>query len=174
MNRRPSYTRVHAPTLDQGGEQLTTPPHPSWLPLTFSPLGPTSPGVPGKPCGPVSPWKTEARRLGQEKALCLVPGRATTDTWLCAHTAVQSRRGRVPGVVGMSWGLQVGTTGLGDVSPPGERHPTEVTAASREHQAGGWHSVRHARAVGSPRTGEPRVHGPGEWAEVERPKLPSV
>lgn len=43
---------------------------PGALTLTFSPLGPASPGVPGKPCGPGSPWKTKTSSSVRERALC--------------------------------------------------------------------------------------------------------
>lgn len=95
------HTRVPGPALGRGGDRPTPSPCRPGPRLTFSPLGPTSPGVPGKPCGPVSPWKTEARKLGQQEAPLPRPRRATTNVQLCAqsHTeqtgwAVQRRRGR--------------------------------------------------------------------------------
>ena len=92
---------------------------------------------------------------------------------VCPYSSAE-QTGSGPRGGGDIMGAAVGTTGLGDVSPSREQRPTEVTAVSHEHQAGGRHSVHHTRAVGAPRTGEPCVHGPGEWAEVEWPKLPSV
>lgn len=68
---------------------------------------------------------------------------------VCPYSSAE-QTGSGPRGGGDIMGAAVGTTGLGDVSPSREQRPTEVTAASREHQAGGRHSVRHARAVGHP------------------------
>lgn len=43
------------PLWIRGLEGNATAHSPSQVRLTFSPLGPMSPGVPGKPCGPMSP-----------------------------------------------------------------------------------------------------------------------
>lgn len=61
-----SYVRVHGPRCLQGWGAGGPGPQT----LTFSPLGPASPGVPGKPCGPGSPWKTKTSSSVREWALC--------------------------------------------------------------------------------------------------------
>lgn len=71
------HTRRHGPRQGVGGPRTRPPePRPGHT-LTFSPLGPTSPGVPGKPCGPVSPWKTEAGSRSGRRRLCVTTGSGT-------------------------------------------------------------------------------------------------
>lgn len=120
-----------------GGPRTRSPKPQPRQTLTFSPLGPTSPGVPGKPCGPVSPWKTEA---GSES------GSESGRRHLCATT-----------------GSGAGGRRRGPRGPRGHARPRRTESACVEPTAASWPQSRslpvacacawvHTRVTGHART----------------------
>ena len=173
MNRRPSYTRVHVPTLGQGGEQHR-PPTPILVTTHLLALGAHISWGPWEALWPSVPLEDrgQAAWSGEGPAPCPRPSHHQYVALCPQSSAEQMRSGPWGG--GDVMGAAGGHHRPQRCEPSRERHPTEVTTVSRAHQAGGQHPARHACAVGAPRTGELPVRCPGEWAEVERPKLPSV